>query len=81
MQTIAHSAPADALLAGTILEEYRDLLDSSSALEAARKSRKNAPVADTDDCNDCANSPSCQGQSRRPTRDRGIVSWNDLPLA
>ena len=81
--TTIHSAPADALLAGAILEEYRDLLVSQS-LEA-RQSRKK-PRGDTDDCDggeECGNSPSCQENSRRPKSQptKKIAGWNDLPRA
>ena len=82
MQTTTNPMRTDALLAGVILEEYRDLLDSQT-LPAAEQPGKKVAQGDTDDCDvdvECGNSPSCQPtQSSQPLKK--LVSWNDPPLA
>jgi hypothetical protein len=77
MQTIMNSVPGDSLLAGAILDEYRDLLNSFKTSEPARTKKAEA---DTDDCDDnCDASPSCQqSPSSSARRIQQVPSWNDL---
>ena len=81
MQTITNPARTDALLAGAIIEEYRDLLNSFETLQAARKPGAREAQADTEDCDqNCADTPSCQPNQTSVTRSQ-LASWNDLPRA
>ena len=77
MQTQNTPRPNDALLAGAILEEYRDLLDSPQMLEAAKKLKKK-------DETDCGDTPTCLKRPKpkpKPKPKKKALSWIDLPRA
>jgi len=80
MQTTTTPVQSNTLLAGAILEEYRDLLDVPEPLEAAAKKKKHTHLS----CPPCATpTPTCNTQkpTPKPKPKKKALSWNDLPRA
>jgi hypothetical protein len=79
-QLTTPEARTNALLAGAILEEYRDVLNSFDTLEMAakkkKKTKKKKDFDDTDTCKqtDCGATCTCLPKPKPPKK-RKALSW------